>query len=153
MGYSGNRISSLHSLDLSRCFLKSWRLMRKDWGMGWMKSKFSSRSLWFRRKNGVPPRQLFLALFQAVFFSWSWTLIVEERMAGGWCIQRCLLDFYVVFLKRCLYGSHLTTKTTRTNLTQVETTKPPSDRWSLTFMDLSHDNAMFFIQTTFANWI
>lgn len=73
-----------------------------------------------------------------------------ERMAGGWCIQRCLFAVYLFFAEDLLFGIRLTTRTTGTNLNQVETTKAPSDRRSSTSIGLSCLTAM---QIKSANWI
>lgn len=80
-------------LDLlpSRCFLKFWHMMREDSGMGWSR----------KGKQTGPPKASFVdfvVFFKGVFF-WSWSMIVGERMAGGWCIQRYLFDVYLLLEK------------------------------------------------------
>ena len=42
----------------SRCFLKSWHLMREDSGMGWSR----------RGKQTGPPKAIFVVFFKGVFF-------------------------------------------------------------------------------------
>ena len=118
-------------LDLlpSRCFLKSWHLMREDSGMGWRNSKFLS--LWSRRgKQTGPPKASFVAFFKGVFFlgeTWLWE---KGWLVAGAFKGVCLM--FTFFGEALLFGIHLTIRTTLTNLNQVETTKAPSvtvDRW------------------------
>ena len=82
MGYLCYKMWFLHELhkmkqdlDLlpSRCFLKSWHLMREDSGMGWRKSKFLS--LWSRRGKQMGPPKASFVVFLSFFFgaeAWLW---------------------------------------------------------------------------------
>lgn len=131
----------------SRCFLKSWHLMREDSGMGWRKSKFLS--LWSRRgKQTGPPKAMFVAFFKAFWFE----LKHDYGRKDGWWLVHSKVFVWCLpsFGEDLLFGIHLTTRTTGTNLNQVETTKAPSDRRSSTSIGLSCLTAM---QIKSANWI